>query len=254
MPRFKDAEIPTGGGGGGAGFIRHIRLLDKGESLTMRFLTEFDDFFWERFHRVMEGGQFKGMKICVSSALGQACPQCEGGDRAGVQFLAWTYELTHDYSSVPRNAQRMKLSKAQVGTRTIYREEVNEPRLMRYSTMHFDVIRDRFDEFETLLNHTFKWRRLSEAGDRQPSYLLEPAGEGGMSSELAQVIAGLPDLEDVAMGRVESLDGQQAALQAEVKLVQRPDGAPQLGEDDPFADDPITGFTAEDGDDDEDEI
>lgn len=204
MPRMKDGR-PTGGGDGGS-FIRQVRLRDDKESCTLRFLTDYDDIVWERFHRVLEGGQFRGMRACVSAALGQACEFCSGGDRPNTLFMAWTYVYAQDHASKPDRPGEFE--RARVGSREVWRERVEEVRLLQASISHFDALELRHDRYGTLTDRDYEWVRVGPAGTKRPTYSLEPAegGKGPMTSELEERAGGLPDLEDVALGRVTSLD------------------------------------------------
>ncbi len=209
MPKMGKDGPPTGGGGGGNGdFIRHVRLLNDRESCVIRFLTEYEDFYWEEFHRVMEGSQFKGMKICVNSALGQACVACNDGDKAGTQFLGWVQELYHDYIDKPSHLKDEDLEEVQVGKRVYLREQVNAPRLMRASIMHFNPIKFQWDEEDTLMDREFKWVRIGEKGSKRPSYILKAGGESKLPKDLKELAASLPELEDIAFGRVETMGGE----------------------------------------------
>ncbi len=210
MPKMGKDGPPTGGGGGNGDFIRHVRLLTDKESCVIRILTEYENFYWEEFHRMMDGKQFKGMKICVNSALGQACKQCNDDDKAGTQFLGWAYELYHDYTENPPHVKDEDLEEVQVGKRTVLREQVNEPRLMRASIMHFNPIKFQWDEEDTLLDREFKWVRIGERGSKRPTYILKAGGESEMPKDLRELAEGLPALEDIAFGRVETLDGGKA--------------------------------------------
>jgi hypothetical protein len=210
MPRMGDEEPPTGGGGGGGDFIRHIRLLDNRESCVLRFLTEYGDFYWEKFHRTFDGkGKFTGMKLCVKSALGQACEPCDGNDRPGTQYLGWAYEFYHDYPDKPSHVKSEDLEEVEVGKRTVFREEVNAPRLMRYSIMHFDPITYQYDEEDTVTDRNFKWARQGEKGSTRPTYILKPGKPEKLPKELKELAATLPDLEDVAFGKIETLGGEK---------------------------------------------
>jgi hypothetical protein len=250
MPKMGDEAPPTGGGGGGGDFIRHIRLLNDRESCVIRFLTEYGDFFWEKFHRIMEGGSFRGMKVCAKSALGQACSLCDKSDRPGTQFLGWAYEAYHDYTEKPSHVKDEDLEEVRVGKRTMLREEVNEPRLMRYSIMHFDPLKYQWDEEETLVDREFKWVRMGEKGSTRPTYILKPGAPSKLPKELREVAKTLPDLEDVALGKVESLGdngGEEDEKPRTRKVGKAKKSEPEDDDEDDGVDDPFGGD--DDGDD-----
>ena len=206
MPKLGKDKLPSGGGGGGD-FIRHVRLLTDRESCVVRFLTDRPDFFASEFHRIMDGGKFKGMKICVKAELGQACKLCDDDDRAGTQILGWAYETYHDYVDKPPHVKDEDLEEVTVGRRTVLREVVEEARLWRYSVMHLNPLEYQYDEEGTLTDREFKWARVGEKGSKRPTYVLKPGAPSKLPKELRELAASLPDLEDVAFGKVESLDG-----------------------------------------------
>lgn len=214
MPRGITSEIASGGGG--RNFIRHVRLRDNGEFCRLRFLTEGDEIFLERFHNVKNsggGGPRWATKICVNSAFGQACEYCEQAEAdergpvgsARTEFLAWTYETLHFY---PNKPAKVETKAATVGSNKMYVEEVNEPRLLRASVMHRGPIKARMERHGTLLDRLFDWIRDGEAGSMRPTYTLEALDKEKMPKELSELAASLPDLEDIALGKVERLDGR----------------------------------------------
>lgn len=211
-------SIPDGGGGRG-GLVFHVRLRDDGESCKLRFLTDADEFYYEWFHRVEVGGKYQGDKICVQSALGESCKLCEQGAKSSMLFLAWVYEYYHDYPEP--GEKRVRVSE---GSRAVYREEVNEARLLKASGMHKGSIKMRFERFGTLLDHDYEWIRQGAKGTTRPVYLLEPLEKAKLPKELADLYASLPDLEDVAFDRVEKPEPKKErvgdAFEAELARVE----------------------------------
>lgn len=213
-------DMPTGGGGGGRPFIPKVMLRDDGEFCRLRFLTEHDEIFWERFHRLMDGRNFRGFKVCLNSALDQDCELCESDERSPTTlFLAWVYEFSHFYpptseakTALKKMRERDKdtvIKKTKVGDNSFFEVEVNEVMLMQYSTFFRGPIKARAKHHGTLLDRPFEWIRSGERGTQQPSYVLEALDEEKMSKEVKELMASLPDLEDVALGRVETLDGAE---------------------------------------------
>ncbi len=206
MPRVGEGEIPQGGGGGGG--IWHLRLSDDAESATLWFLTEYEEFYWERFHRVEKpDGKYAGQKVCVASALGQECSFCDNGDNPRTEFLAWVYEMNHDFPSPTKGATATKIND---GKRTVYRKQTNEVRLLRASVMHLESIKMRANRLGTLIDRPYEWIRGGEKGTTRPVYMLEPLDKEKMPGEIKALIASLPSLEDVAFGRVDQTDGRAA--------------------------------------------
>jgi hypothetical protein len=195
------------------------------------------------------------MRVCAKSALGQACEACETGgkdgkgDRPGTQFLGWAYEVHHDYTEKPSHVKDEDLEEVRVGKRTVLREEVNEPRLMRYSIMHFDPIKYQWDEEETIVDREFKWVRMGEKGSTRPTYILKPGAPSKLPKELREVAASLPDLEDVALGKVESLgNGGGEDERPKTRKVGKK-AEPEDDDEDDGVDDPFGGDDDDDGED-----
>ncbi len=256
MPKMGRETPPAGTGGGGGDFIRNIRLINDRESCVIRFLTEHDDFFWERFHRNMVSGDFRGFKVCVKSALGQACILCDDGDKAGTQFLGWVQELYHDYIDNPSFVKDEDLEEVQVGKRTVLRHQVNEPRLIRASIMHFDPIQYQYDEEETLLDRDFKWVRIGKKGSKLPTYILKPGSTSKLPKDLRELAASLPDLEDVALGKVETLSegGTEEEKPKTRKVGKKTPPGMEDDEEEKEIDDPFGDPFADNGGDDGDDI
>ena len=201
--------IPEGVVGGG-NFIKNIRLMDDQESCKIRFITDGDEFLYEYFHRLLEPntGKFKGMKICVDSAFEQACSLCEAGAPRLIQFLAWVWEYSHDYTNPVQFKQPKSFTKVKVGGRDIFREEVKEPRLLRMAKAHKAAIVLKYERNGTLLDRDYELIRSGVAGSTRPAYMLEQLDITPMSNEIIDVAKNLPDLEDVAIDKVTTLVGE----------------------------------------------
>ena len=202
-------DIPDPVGGGGGDFIRRVKLADDKESCRIRFITDGDEVFWDFFHRLMKKGSFAGFQICVNEALGQVCDICdEGGDPAkkSKQIFLWVWEIEHDYIEEPKSGD---YEEVKVGRRTVYRADVNEVRLMQYSTAHKSGINRQFDRLGTLLDHDFEWVRDGERGTTRPTYMLEALEKCKPPKGMDEAAEGLPDLEDVALGKVQSLGDEE---------------------------------------------
>ena len=202
------SSIPDPASGGGD-FIRRVKLADDKESCRIRFITDGDEVFWDFFHRLMKRGKFAGFQICVNEALGQVCDICdEGGEDAkkSKQVFLWVWEIDHDFVEEPRGGD---YAGVKVGRRTVYRADVGEVRLMQYSTAHKSGINRQFDRLGTLLDHEFEWVRDGERGTTRPTYMLEALEKCKAPKEMLEAAEDLPDLEDVALGKVQSLGDEE---------------------------------------------
>jgi len=208
----KRQEAADGGGGRG---IYHVRCLEDKESCRIRFLTDHEDLYWDWFHRKMENGAFAGMELCPRS-LGQACAKCQiaknatddvikRANTASMQVLAWVYEYEHFYTEPKEDRKKVEL-----GVATRYMKVVNEPRLWRYSGAHMKSLEPTITRKGTLTDRDYEWIRAGKKGDNKPQYTLEAFGEPApLTDELKTLLLSLPDLEEVAIGRVTSLSGEK---------------------------------------------
>lgn len=192
--------------GRGRGGVFHVRLTEDQESCKLRFLTEHDDVYWVECHRALDAnGRFAGWKACPLS-YGQPCTMCAADDRPQTQIMAWVYEYYHDYTKPADGREAVR-----VGTVTRYRVQVNEVRLWRYSIMHRGAMKMRVDRYGTITDRDYEMIRAGEKGTTRPNYMLEPAGDPGKpSAAVSEAAKKLPDLEDVAFGRVTSMTGEAA--------------------------------------------
>ena len=204
MPRIGKDGLPPQGGSSGK-FINQIMLREDKEKSILRFITDFDDFYYERYHRNMVGGDFKGYKVCVREALGQPCGRCSQEEPTSLRFSGWVFEKTHYYRKYFefKNPEK-KLTK----DGEIWKLDINAPVLLEASIMHFNPIEFRHDMYGTLLNREYSWIRVGEKDSRRPTYMLEPEAESEYPKDLLELKESLPDLEDIALGKVKSLDGE----------------------------------------------
>jgi hypothetical protein len=204
MPRGV-STIPQGGGGGAGKFINRVRLRDKFEAEQVRFLTEHDDIYWEECHRFQQsvGNQGKSVwmtRVCPA-VIGQPCIRCNNGDKRGNVWFAWVFSDFVDLAQPGENRAVVK-----VGQLQRYRLQTNEVRLAQFSAAHKEMLDEVIAQFGTVTDRDYRILRRSEAGNKKPSYTMQPAGEPCERPELEEFLSKLPDLEDVAFGKIEKLN------------------------------------------------
>ena len=196
MPYNEEEAIPEGGDGSGGDFIKTIKVLEDQEAARVRFFTDWDKIYWNKFHRVMESGSFKGFIIC-DAALGEICDNCaKENNWPQTLWFAWVYELAHTNDEGDW-------------------EDVNEVRLMRYAVAHKASVRRANTNLGTLLENSFTWVREGKAGSKKPSYFLEAGKEEKISAELKKIAKDLPSLEDVALERITKLGDDEEPSKAQ---------------------------------------
>lgn len=189
-------EPSSASGSAGLG-PRRVWLFQDGEFVRLRFMTEGDEMLWERFHR-QPADRFRP-RVCVSSALGQACTMCDEGDWPSNHVLAWVYVYQQFYPEKPQS-QRIQVKPVKVNGTTMYVEDVNEFRLLMLSITHTGPLKQRMKRYNTLLDREFELTRI-DTGERKTSYSLEPLEQSPYPEELTELKEQLPDLEEVALGR-----------------------------------------------------
>ena len=123
-----------------------------------------------------------------------------------MKFLAWVFTYTHDYieKSDAEKAGDPEVIKLR-GGRKVYRVEIDEAQLICFSAAHKTAIQRAAEKYDTLLDRDYDLIRSGEAGYQRTTYLLEGDDEEEMSDELEELAEGLPNLEDIASGEVETL-------------------------------------------------
>ncbi|KKM00027.1 hypothetical protein LCGC14_1808570 [marine sediment metagenome] len=269
MPRFGDQEPEdkANTGGGVRNFIPPIKLGENKESCVFRILTERPDFIHEEFHRKFSGKDFKGYDLC-DTMLGKKCRLCNDDDdrvsRTGTQFFGWVYERYHDYvdeDSIPSWVDEDSIEELQIGKRTVFRAQVNEPKILKYAYTHFNPFQEQWDEEDTLTDRDFKWTRTGEPSDMKTSYSLRGGTVAKLSGELLDLSIDLPDLEQVALGVITSIDGDEeedekpAPKTRKAKKAKRSAPEPEdEDEDEGGVTDPFENESKLDAEDDDDDI
>ena len=192
-------NLPEGGGSGSG--LRHLWLKDDGETARIRFLTDGDEIYWDWFHRIEERGQYRGERICVRSALDEPCNYCDEEVKSIFQWIAWVYVEYVDYASPGQGRKPVT-----IGRTKMYREHMNEARLLRLAGAHANSVKMRFEKLGTLLDHEFDWTRSGPKGTNRPQYTLDPVEKCKMPKELRELLAELDDLEDIAFDRVKKIE------------------------------------------------
>jgi hypothetical protein len=221
MVRGIDTEdLPAGGGGGN--FIRGLKIKEDGESARIWFLTEGDDVFFESFHWCDNADAGEKLQLCAKS-LGQTCANCELSEEKGsgvgaarTEFFLWVYELEHYYIEKPKKVDSMKV---RIGSLVLYKVDVNAPMLMRYSVAHRATIKNRWERHGTLTDRPFFWIRSGEKASTR--YELEADDKERMPKDLKELMNTLPDPEDVALGKVDKLDGEKTEEKSSKKYAVR---------------------------------
>lgn len=196
-------------------FIPYLRLKDDQESAKIRFLTDADSVYYDRFHNIKKksskGKDFWTNEVCPVT-IGKVCPQCETAAESEDnslwprdQFMVWIYIYYIDHANSGKGREEIQL-----GTLTRYRQHVNGFGILMASTMHGGALTTAINRRGTLVDRDYEWIRSGPKGSNRPTYGLEAFDTAALAEDIVAKAALLPDLEDVAFRKVEKLTDELA--------------------------------------------
>ena len=162
--------------------------------------------------------QFYVSRLCTSDededgGLTGDCDKCHEDPpmSRSTQFMMWVY-LHAIYHRDRTGDGSDKWQGAKVGQITYYREDVNSFVLWQDGFYSSRRVQDKLEAHGTLMAREWVLKRFGAKGSGNVSYDLVPAGkERDIDPDMLEQANGLPDLEDVAIGAVETLDGSAVA-------------------------------------------
>lgn len=232
----KDQEAnPLGGSGGGGDFINRVLLFNDQEFAEIRFLTEFDEMYWEWAHRYQTvvgnaGRTIWQTRVCPKQN-GQECGRCADGQVAARVFWYWVYVYNFYWQDPGEKRTQVKVGPTLVR----YKEEINMPHLLERSMGSHSTIETQLNMIGNLTDRKYRWIRQGARGDQKTTYAMHPHEQEAseMPDELKALLPTLPDLEAVAFGRIEKWDSGKEPETVKVNV----DG---VGEDLPATPAPAT--------------
>jgi len=189
--------------------IWELRLFGDGDIAIIRFLT--DDPVDADMHEVRDTSISK-MPIFHYCTYEDAdeCEWCEKDIARSRMFYFWIWveKILHTAPADDGSWSPVKYS-----NRTYYEEKVEKVRLMRKKFGRggamWQIFQDMYDNYGTWMDRYYTYRRKGAPNDINTVYTLSPLDKSETPVELKRVIAKLPTLADVVMGKVNKLDEEQ---------------------------------------------
>jgi len=190
-------------------------LRDDGEQARIRFLSDIDSTegaggiaVTAKFHmdRASKG---QGMSDPIMCTEDETCALCTtSGEPSRLLLLAWVYVYYIDHAANREQGrfggESWKPVQAQEG-RTLYREKINSPRVLRATSRLISQIMTVYGHEGSLLTKDYTLTRAGARGDTGVNYHLYPLKEGAFKGEVEELVS----LIDFAEGKV-TLRGEEA--------------------------------------------
>lgn len=191
------AQAMMSGGGSRFPALR----IDDGDRARFHFLTSGDtDFIGCKFHRFGEGKDTR-YYMCLRIFTGgeEECRWCEAGhDDLGSRFAIWVYVHNILHAAQDKEAE---WKPQQIGKKTLFREEIKEPKLIRMAAGRSQKWWSQFVNMWTthgdLQNHIYELYR--EGKELETEYFLTTLKESPIPKEIldSDEVKNLPSCEDV---------------------------------------------------------
>ncbi|KKL15706.1 hypothetical protein LCGC14_2502890 [marine sediment metagenome] len=210
----------------GGKFIPYVRLKDHLDLVRFRPVTEPEEGLARangtphvlingEFHTVPDvsatGKRFFNTVTCQlipaeGGELTGSCVHCDEGVNRSTQFVLWVYVYAY-YHQIARGG----LPQVKLGNLTCFKREVKRFEIWQDSFFMSEALKMKVLQHPTLLDRDLIVTRFGAKGSQQVRRELEAAGESPMPEGILAQAQTLPSLEDVAYGRVTSLDGSGPA-------------------------------------------
>lgn len=190
-------------------------LRDDGEQARIRFLSDIDNAEGPggiaptaKFHMDRpKSGQ--GMSDPIMCTEDETCALCTtAGEPSRLLLLAWVYVYYVDHAENREQGrfggEPWQAVQGQSG-RTLYREKINGPRVLRATSRLISQIMTVYGHEGSLLTKDYTLTRSGKRGDTGVNYHLYPLKEAPFKHELEELVS----LVDFAEGRV-TLRGEEA--------------------------------------------
>ena len=230
---------------------RWFSLRNDRESALIRFLSNYEDesspggqsvagkFHQERI-ALQGGGQRMGDPVLCSED--EDCNLCAAqGEPSKFLTLYWVFVYHVDHMennpSIGRFADAEPWEPVQVGGGTMFREQVNGPRILKAGSRMATQIMTIWGQEGSLLTRDFTITRAGKRGDTSTSYTFYPQDKGAFTAKVAQLIP----IEDYATGKVPFSDeevkqsGGRTAAPAPVRPEVPDEDLANFGTDEPEA-------------------
>lgn len=213
----------------GVSSIPEVFLREDGEKLIMRLLN--DDPLDVDMHEIYDqnvGGRPQYV-YCTLDDIG-SCEYHDQGIPLKRMFYFWTFVMT-DFHPTNSDDPEDRWEAVKVGSRTLYKEEVNAVRLLKRkfgkSGYLWQQFKDVLDNFGTWKDREYAFTRKGLKNDPETTYSLTVLDKTPLPKEAVAIINKLPSLEAVAKGMVTKLEIESAPVAAPVRPAPARPTAPQ---------------------------
>jgi len=218
-------------------FIPYVILRGDGDTAVFRCVSDHDEESADKngtphvltfadFHNVqmrsVKGKPFFKDVMCLSEFNEDTdqwegeCEKCVDGDRSSIKFLLWVwvkYYAHRRQNTDPKNAWE----KVTVGKTIEFREHVNKFQVWKDGYYMEQELFDQIREVGTLMDRDFKVIRHGEANSTTVRRGLKPSANASDIDKIVDadgvtvlsLAADLPDLGDIASGKIETMDGKE---------------------------------------------
>ncbi len=175
-----------------------------------------DTLVWGEFHRELmtskTGKQWAKFHPCsmeqdadTNEAVGD-CGFCKNEVRRTSQFMMWVYVYAY-YHLKPSTDSSKPWELVKFGNINLYKEVVDDYQLWQDGFYMMQKILGKCTQYGTMSDRDYLITRLGKRGDQKVTRELEPIKPSAINSDTVLGAAHLPSLLDVAMGKVETMDG-----------------------------------------------
>lgn len=227
---YKQQQETQAGRFMGGDFIRYLRLRDDGDMARIRFVSEHEPglegenglqsyIISAQFHRTEEiskaGQRIYPIVICPKEEddagnLFGDCHHCKEENRRMLQFLTWAYvyNIYHRKQNTDDSNLWERTVDGETGSRTMFREPINKFLVLQGGANISMVLQGRIDKYGVLTDRVYDYTRNGARNLTTVSYVLDGDDPSAFDAELVEQANTLPDLIDVATGRVRTMGGE----------------------------------------------
>lgn len=186
--------------GGGGEFINELRLLQLGDIAKIRIVTEHDEAYSAYFYRHQTKSK-KGTLYWTNTLATEGMeedPQWADVKRTR-HTLLWVYVYAI-YHKAPSQDPNVVWEKGQLGAMTVYKEPVDEFQILRANYFDEQVLVSQVERQGSLTSRDYE--RTRQGMGTETRYTLDALDPRPLKPEIAERVADLPSLEDIASKRV----------------------------------------------------
>lgn len=210
-------------------FIQYMRLADDGDIVRFRIVSEHEEercaesglpsyLISAMFHRhkalSSKGREYFTATLCgmeedEAGELYGECRLCDEEVARSLQFMvwAWVYAVFHKKQNADVKNQ---WARGKLGEMVMYKEPINKFMVWQDGFFSSQMLEGRIQRYGTLTDRDYERTRRGARGQTQVKYELDSLDPTELSPEVRRQLPGLPDLMDIATGKVRTMSGDAA--------------------------------------------